>query len=522
MNDYIKEVIKGHPELTEKVCAYGFCFTNDEINEDRVPFIKNWQKNNYGKYSLYVHPKQHFFMAKDFRTTVILVGHAYNPFSFEYREEEILAELLNCYHNNKKEFIRKINQLTGIFTIIWIKGENIFVVGDATCMQSTFLCLKNSKVYISSHTNIIGDILQLEWSEYSKRLISYKFFPLLGYALPGNLTQFCEIKRLVPNHIVKIHNNVISWKRFYAPYKTKKTDEEIETEAAKILHQSMMLIIKKWQRPAISLTGGCDSKTTLACAKDLYDKFSFFSYISSEAEKVDAEAASRIAAALGIKHKIYMIPENDNDQSFMEEVRSIMDYNTGNIIPHNKNDVRKRRYFCEIEEFDVEVKSWASEIGRAYYSKRFHGRKNFGKIPTPRICTTLYKFFLHNRKLVRETDEVFGKYLKQFFMLDKRNPVEWQEQFFWEYRVPSWNGLVITQEQRLSYDITIPYNNRILLNMFLSTTIDNRINDILYSGIRHKMNPAIDKTGIAVQNLKHTKIREQFENLYYIFNCIVP
>ena len=97
----------------------------------------------------------------------------------------------------------------------------------------------------------------------------------------------------------------------------------------------------------------------------------------------------------------------------------------------------KTYFFADSEDFDVEVKSWASEIGRAYYSKRFPGRKNFGKKPTPRKCTTMYKFFLNNRKLVKQTDEIFKKYLKEYFQQTERNPVEWQEQLFWEYRVPS-------------------------------------------------------------------------------------
>ena len=163
----------------------------------------------------------------------------------------------------------------------------------------------------------------------------------------------------------------------------------------------------------------------------------------------------------------------------------------------------------------MEVKSWASEVGRAYYSKRFNGRKNFGENPTPRACTTLYKFFLHDRKLVIDTDKVFERYLEKYFVQAKDNPIEWQEQFFWEFRVPSWNGLVITGEHRYSFDITIPYNNRYLLELLLSAPIEDRIRDSIYAEIRNQMEPLIDGTGIAVTNLKHTKNREKAENFYY-------
>ena len=86
---------------------------------------------------------------------------------------------------------------------------------------------------------------------------------------------------------------------------------------------------------------------------------------------------------------------------------------------------------------------------------------------------------------------------------------------FWEFRIPSWNGLVITGEHRYSFDITIPYNNRKLLELLVSASIEDRINDTVYKMIRAKMNPEIDKTGRAVTNLKHTEKRAKLENLYY-------
>ena len=56
----------------------------------------------------------------------------------------------------------------------------------------------------------------------------------------------------------------------------------------------MKLIHKKWDKPAISLTGGCDSKTTLACTKGEYENYNYFSYISNDSEEVDAIAAKKI------------------------------------------------------------------------------------------------------------------------------------------------------------------------------------------------------------------------------------
>lgn len=509
------KVLQEYPDMREKLYSYGFLFTDAEIDCQLYPFYGLWKSVKFKQYQLLVSYKQNYKIAENEQHTMVLVGHAYNPYTMQYDEEEILNDLLTSLMKSNEAFFDKLNELTGIFTLIWFDENSCCFVGDATCMQNIFYTIHEQKLYIATHTNLLGELLSLQWDDYVKRLSTYRFFKFFGNYLPGDLTQYTEVKRMVPNHYAVVKDKTVEVKRFYLPAKQPKTEEEIVDEVAGLLNNNLALISKKWERPAISMTGGCDSKTTLSCATGMLDAFQYFSYISSEAEKVDAEAARKICDALQIPHKTYFVPFEDKQCERIEETRSIMTWNTGNILPHNCNDVRKRSFFSKIDDFDVEIKSWASEIGRAYYSKRFNGRTNFGKNPTPRACTTLYKVFLHNRALVRETDAVFAEYLNKYFERAEKNPIEWQEQFFWEFRVASWNGLTITGEHRYSFDITIPYNNRHLLALLLSAPIDVRISDGIYTKIRHKMNPIIDNTGVSVTNIKHTKKREKLENWYY-------
>ncbi len=345
---------------------------------------------------------------------------------------------------------------------------------------------------------------------------------MLGNSMPGDITQFKEVKRLTPNHKLVITDGKIEVKRFYWPSKHNLTKEEICDTVAELLRNNLALIAKKWHKPAISLTGGCDSKTTLACANGMNDEFQNFRYISSPQEAPDADAAKDIAHSLKLQHEIHVIPDRDEQFKDIEITRDILYHNTGSICDNNANDVRKRCYYANNNHFDIEVKSWASEIGRAYYSKRFNNRIHFGSKPTPRKLTTMYKFFLHNRSLVRNTDKVFKSYLDNYFEQAENNPIDWQEQIFWEFRCASWNGLVITGEHRYSFDITIPYNNRILLELLLSVPVKDRINDTIYKMVREKMNPKVDECGIAVTNVMHTHWRAIFEGIYYTLHSKFP
>lgn len=248
--------------------------------------------------------------------------------------------------------------------------------------------------------------------------------------------------------------------------------------------------------------------------------FLFFSYTSSDSETADSDAARLICNHLGLEHVTYEIPQDDNLFPDIEEARRVLEMNSGCIGKTNANDVRKRVFFAEKDDFDVEVKSWVSEIGRAYFGKRFI-KKRFPEKPLPEYLTVMYKVFLSNRELKKKTALIFKDYIEKY-LSSRLAGYPWQEFFFWEFRMSAWNGLVITGEHKYSFDITIPYNNRLIIDMLLRMPLDYRINDTAYKKIRQMMNPGIDETGIAVINVKHTKRRAVCEKIYLDVMSKIP
>ena len=73
-----------------------------------------------------------------------------------------------------------------------------------------------------------------------------------------------------------------------------------------------------------------------------------------------------------------------------------------------------------------------------------------------------------------------------------------------------------------SFDITIPYNNRCLLELLLAVPIEMRIQDILYQKIRTYTTPAVDEAGVAITNLKHTNSRAKVERVYLEIHSKLP
>lgn len=523
----MKALLNKKENMRQLLYPRGFLLTNDmDVSVEQYPFYSLWQRTQVGEYQLFIHPKQRLALVQENGISMALVGHAYNPMDGDNGvfEEDLLKKALQLYKNDTAAFTQYFNQWTGLFVLCILQQDTVRLYGDAAGMYTVYYGTHNGKIYCSSHTNLLGDICNLTFDSYVQRLINYRFYYLFGKYLPGDISPYKEFKRLIPNHYGQNIGGKWEIIRFFPTQDNALYDlpyEELIDRSAQILSRGLQMIYKKWKRPAISLTGGCDSKTTLSCTNGVYDRYSYFSYTSSDSESVDAEAAKSICALLDIPHKIYQIPNSDDAYEDIEDLRQIMEYNSGSIGKNNANDVRKRAFFLGTDDFDVEVKSWASEIARSYYCKRF-AKKKFPKKLTPRYATCLYKVFITDRKLVRDTDRVFEEFLNTYYSDGSFKLIPWQDLFFWEFRMSSWNGLVITGEQQIAYDIAIPYNNRVMLQLLLSTPEEKRIQDQPHWDIMRKMNPEIYNCGISVVNVKHTNLRAKVERLYLEICSKIP
>lgn len=520
----METILERKPHLRHFLFRYGFVLTSGSLPRSGYPFYDTWTPISLPGLRGLVHPDQKFHRADHGGATCFLIGHAYDPFSMEFREEVLLERLVRA---DKEERRRLTDQLTGVFTLGWIEGGQLKLICDCAGMQCCYYGTVGNELYISSHMQLVGDLCGLRQSEYVRHLTGYRFYRYYGAFLPGDLSSYPELRRLVPNTCVTHGAGGWSIRRFYPHTPIRPVADEAGyrdtiRQIGRVLSDTMSLIAQKWQSPAISMTGGMDSKATLAAAHGQYDRFRYFSYISMAGEVPDAEAAHRIADALGIHHRIDRISDRDSDFADTAEISAILYHNFGRIGPVNPNDVRKRAYYAQDENrgFDVEIKSWVSEIGRANYYKKF-GLRRMPRHLSPRQMTSMYKLFVHDRALVRRTDGIFADYIRRTdFHRDMG--LDESDLYLWEFRYGSWGGQVITCEHKFSFDITIPYNNRLLMELFLTLPLERRISDQVHYDLIRELEPIIDGTGITVTNHNETKARMYKEKLYYLFHSILP
>lgn len=521
----LKEQLDSREDIRRHLFEKGFLISDAEINDlANYPFYGNWDRYQIEQFTVLVYHTVPFFIYQKGEKHFFLIGHAYNPFAMEADENRILATIAE--QSSDTPNWDAVNELTGIFAMGVITGDKISFWLDASGMQYACYGTVKGKQYFSSHMQLIGDLCGLEQDEYVRRLIHYRWYHyMMGNYMPGDLTCFSELKRVIPNTAVHFDGTAFTVERFYPAREIRMCSSEAEYEevieqACSIMRNTMGLIPQKWKRPAISLTGGIDSNTTFAAANGLYDKYTTFSYISMYRESVDAEKAAEISARFGVPHVVYQIPDSNDDVPDFALYKAILLHNDGDIGPTADSDLRKKTTLIRTDVCDVEVKSWISETIRAYAYKYF-GKKRFPKSLSPRNYTSLYKIFLANRKLARETDRHFADYLEHTDLKAHLFNYDESDFFVWEMMHGGKCGLDIGV-MKSCFDITIPYNNRKLLDLLLRVPLEKRLSDQLHLDMKKQLNQELYDMNIRVVNLNETQLRKKAIGAYFSIHSILP
>ena len=169
----IRSVLDNKPRLRPYLFRYGLELTDGPLAASGYPFYDAWTPVSLPGLQGLIHPDQTFFRADWGGTTCFLIGHAYDPFDMEHREEVLLERLA---HSAEPERRQLIDQLTGVFTLGLIDGDGLQLLCDCAGMQSCYYGTVNGQRCITSHMQLVGDLSGLEQSDYVPRLTGYRFY----------------------------------------------------------------------------------------------------------------------------------------------------------------------------------------------------------------------------------------------------------------------------------------------------------------------------------------------------------
>ena len=518
----IQKELNKNPEYRDVLFRRGYLFTDRKLeNTSDYPFYGQWQELQAGKYRLYVHNAQTVYSYREDDTQVLLVGHAYNPFDMQCDEQILCQDLLAAGKISQEAYFDKVSELTGLHIIIRVQGDDVTVSQDACSLTGCYFGKIGEHMYISEHPQLVADILDLKMDPKVEKLVSSKCYNIGNRHLPGNLTPYQELKRLGANTCLRYQND-FEIQRFYPirphpEFKTAEEQEKAVAEIGRLMHNGIECCSKKWDKKAISLTGGTDSKTTLSCASGLYDKFSYFSFYSKPQELVDAEGAKKLCGQLGLEHTFYPIPEKNEDIKDFEFLKKLLQHNTNYIVNLADNEIRKYIFLRQLNAYDVELKSWASEVARVFFERKYQ-LKMPERLHERHGSIFQTRYFGHPG-LLRWSDRAYYRFLREIKLDKPLYNYEHTDLFYWEIRMGCW-GVTVTSSQQVYHRVTMPMNNRKILELFLSFPHEMRKTDSVHKNVMQYMEPKVVEAEVEIQNLYFHSYRIWLEKIYFLWRTV--
>lgn len=519
----MEKLLEQYPQYRDAVFCRGYFLTTDaQVRGEAYPFYGKWKALDIRNFRLWLHPYQDYTLVRKENADFLLIGHAYDPFHMVAQEEQLLETCAQGYQKGETAFFDCVNDWTGIFALFVFDDAGLLAVQDCAGIKGVYYGTVNGETVLTSHPQLAADLYDLARDPFVQKLVTNRFYNIGNRYLPGDISPYAPLKRIGANVYLKACDGAFSVHRFFPtePHPEYTSSEDYNKaiqKAYEILHNGIDLVSQKWKDGYISLSGGTDSKTTLACANGLYDRFGYFSFQSKDTEIVDSEAAHRICEKLGLDHKIYKIPSDNAEVEDFDVLKEIIEHSSGYIRSLSDNEIRKHIYFYRHNEIGVEVKSWISEIVRVFFDRKY-GIRMPQKL-TPRHFSIFQTRYFLSPSLLKKSDKIYREYMQKFDLASPKFNYEHTDLYYWEVRMSNW-GMMVTTSLDICHRITFPFNNRRLMVLLLSLPREKRVTDEVHSDIIRLANPAIYETHEHVQNKYFKSKRILLEKVYYKYRTI--
>lgn len=459
------------------------------INELKYPLgfllTKNKFTNKYNwseyylddDWILYYDKRNEFECVKSGTTQIVTLGYFLDIRNGQLNRSSIINTLINSRKNSYEEFLDELSYLNGRYLIILIHNGEILLFNDTAGLRT--VCFHMKEPVIASHDTLIDEVLnnQLEQLYTNPQQISF-----------SNYTRFKDVYKLIPNMHLNIETKDMI--RYYPLSEFEpKSKEEIKKELKEYFNETVKWLKNTDYNKLLSITGGGDSRMSLAILKSIINDIETFTYLRDTSQssefvkktyKFDQEIVSSIVDNLNLNHKfIYISDKTEINQNFIETVK------------HNS--------------FSVHSRNLAYDYYKIYGNKNYlHIRStaifNIGKYIFPKRSLKIkewdFKSIAHflGRWTNIEDEDKSAEYIE--YLMEKAqiknfynyNPLEL---LFLSYRLIQWHSGVVG-ESDIAFNTMILLNARKIVDLLLSYPASDRAENKLYYDLINDLWPILN------------------------------
>lgn len=435
-------------------------FLITELTGDLENFTSHPLKENK---NLYISDDYTFFHKKSGKKEIYLLGYCLDIRDGSIETEDIIDNLLKT--TDKIEFYEEIDYLNGRFTLIYTNDKNTFVTTDATSMKPVFY--NSEHRLISSHEYIIKKLLTEEYQVPLNKNLYYR----KGFM---DFTYNKEVFKLNPS--IELEINDFRRERIFPRQDKGVNTVENGYEILTPYFAETIKWLKNQRHKIFSLTGGQDSRLTLAILKSLINEMDFFTYLKQNQSLKRNKFAKRqysndemiveqMVDNLNLKHEFFTIPDLNTDDDYYQTMAETLTSN---------HSYGLSKYYEGHPEYHgaLHIKSTIQSVAKSTFPRDLYKRNNIDSVAE---ALQMWSFPVGNnakrkaalKKCIvdyMERNELSFDNIYDYHMLDI---------MFLEVRLGNFQSN-ITQESDKSMEVFNIINSRKMIEVFLSPELEER------------------------------------------------
>lgn len=445
------------------------------------------------------------------QATLAILGHCYNPFDGT-TGDETARHLSSALSGSESEFLDYLDQLGGRFVVLLSEANgDVATIADACATLPVCYHADENGLCLSSHSSLIKAALGLENNELMASLSQARFYHMGIRHCPGELTEVEGVKMLSPNQQLSFTkgSGALSLKRIFPRgARQEKSLDEVVEQVAEGLRRSMHCLVSHGKPMACALSGGVDSRVSLSATSDLREHVRFFTFAGKGNAERDLECTRELASRLKLDFTPVTLPQEVRDDDFIARYLFLQGETRA---PNARETLQRMTHFGCSDGF--EIRSSVSEVARSFMKRKFH----VDQLPMmPAVMVPLYKRVPFSRYWHGRLEEVFADWVKRTnFSTVVESGYEWLDFYYWEFRVGSWQSLVL-QDADYYTNPTVIFANRKLLELMLSVPEKYRQNDELQKRIMLALDNRVLDVPLVKNFGRKAALREVVESSYFL------
>lgn len=483
-----------------KLYPSGFIFTEESISK-----LPQYYKHIsiLDKYKFYYDSSMNPILYHYDNKFIIIYGHfVHAGFEKAIDDKELPKILLKTYSDDYDEFLSIIDFIGGRFVIIIGNENSTEVFQDATGARSTYYMM--NKDVIASHIYLISDNFNCI-EDYLSSVVP----PLQNSFMS---TKYENVRSLIPNF--KLHIQSKEVKRFFPRNQNRylRLTEKERVDMVEVLWKKQLsFYINEYDNILLSLTGGNDSRVSLALVNEFKDKLLFFTY-SPSASSYNPENKShrildkdriiveKILQDVKLNHKFIHYDES------LEE--NILDEDIINILNRNTTQEHSRILLAYYEKFFpqenlLHIRGNLLEIGRAYF---ITAKKTNNPIEVYNTFHFGIKKYI-NENIDSDVNIYINNQLDKMGYNDNLYDYHVLDLFYWENRTGRWHAEVLNETDYV-FETMLPFNMRAIIELSLSFSLTKRKNNYLFKELINNNLPILNFYGENDINNLYEKTRD--------------